>query len=538
MDREKEWSLLIEDANTQLHLLFKNAVILKRNKFYLKSEASRIFSKTEEELKSKKAPSDLITKTISTMKRRFVDWYNHIIMILEKEAKSNPMIKETIKLITQDYKTVVTEPIKESNAMIFKINDYDLGSIDLKDSVTTQEYASGQAYMDDYVNVVKKAMKSIAGMNLVMRDKNGRKLSVRNLAEMTARFENTKDRIKELKDKGIEYVVASSHINASARCQIWQGKIFHLDIDPNSRFIQNVDLKYQPVRKGTIDGLDYYSLEDAMAHGFLGYNCRHRLVKYTKGMSMFNEYPANRIEKERNREIKQRELERKIRYAKKEAYMAVTPEDRKKWTEQSKYYQEKYHRYCQSNDLVEIPWRTRISMDERGLDIDYDGDGLTYGEYVNNDLVDTPELREKYKIFFQSHKDELILKVKDGTIRLEECSNPLLYDENLKVRNIYHNDILNLKEELVNMDADLELKAKYAFNKRNEIRNNARELMVDIKAKIFLKVVMDKDSNFDEFINSKMSRKNMNREVALEDTIRTSTDTNSFFDRMFSEKKR
>ena len=387
MDREKEWSLIIEDANTQLHLLFKNAVILKRNKFYLKSEASRIFSKTEEELKSKKAPSDLITKTISTMKRRFVDWYNSIIRILEKEANSNPMIKETIKLITQDYKTAVTEPIKESNAMIFNITDYDLGSIDLKDSVTTQEYAAGQAYMDDYVNVVKGAMKSIAGMNLVMRDKNGRKLSVRNLAEMTARFENTKDRLKELKDKGIEFVVASSHANSSARCQIWQGKIFQLDVDPNSRFIQNVDLKYQPTPVGKIDGLDYYSLADAMVHGFLGYNCRHRLVKYTKGMSMFNEYPANRIEKERNREIKQRELERKIRNAKKEAYMAVTPEDRKKWTEKSKMYQEEYHNYCKSKGLVEIPWRTQISRDERSLNIDFDGDGPTYsGDDGNGDV--------------------------------------------------------------------------------------------------------------------------------------------------------
>ena len=94
-------------------------------------------------------------------------------------------------------------------------------------------------------------------------------------------------------------------------------------------------------------------------------------------------------------------------------------------------------------------------------------------------------------------------------------SYPLLYDANHKVRNIYHNDMLILKEELENMHSNLDSKAKYAFNKRNEIRNNARELMVDIKAKIFLKVVMDKDSNFDEFINSKMSRKNMNREVAL-----------------------
>ena len=52
---------------------------------------------------------------------------------------------------------------------------------------------------------------------------------------------------------------------------------------------------------GKIDGIDYYSLADAMSHGFLGYNCRHRLVKYTKGMDMFKEYPPNQIDREKSR---------------------------------------------------------------------------------------------------------------------------------------------------------------------------------------------------------------------------------------------
>jgi hypothetical protein len=206
--------------------------------------------------------------------------------------------------------------------------------------------------MDDYVGIVKNVMKKIADMDLVMRDINGRKLSVRNLAEITDRFDETRDKLTKLKSKGIEYAVASSHANASARCQILQGKIFELDVEPNSKFIQNVDLKYQPTPKGKIDGIDYYSLADAMRYGFLGYNCRHRLVKYTKGMDLFKEYPAKRIEKERNLELKQRQLERKIRKCKHEASMAVTPEDRKKWTEKSKEYQKEYHDYCHSNGLT------------------------------------------------------------------------------------------------------------------------------------------------------------------------------------------
>jgi hypothetical protein len=82
-------------------------------------------------------------------------------------------------------------------------------------------------------------------------------------------------------------------------------------------------------------------------------------------MDFFKEYPVNQIERERKLETKQRYLERQIRKCKQEASMAITKEDRKKWTEQSKLYQKQYHNYCHSNGLTELPWRTRISRDER-----------------------------------------------------------------------------------------------------------------------------------------------------------------------------
>jgi hypothetical protein len=359
MDKEREWSLIIEDANTKLHLLFKTCILNEVNKQVIKAQVQNLITNTINSLKEKEAPDDLIVKTEKAIKLRFVEWFNAITSALSKEAKRNPLIKQT-------YQAITGKELKKSNSIVVKIDDYDIGMIDnVADYVTTQEYAAGQAYMDDYVDVVKKTMKTIADKNLVMRDKNGRKLSVRNLAEMSARYENTKEKLQQLKDKNIQYVVASTHVNASGRCQMWQGKLFILDVDPNSKFVQNVDLKYKPTPVGKLDGIDYYSLADAMRHGFLGYNCRHRLVKYTKGMDLFKEYPASRIEKERNLESQQRHLERQIRKCKQNASMAVTPEDRKKWTEQSKMYQNKYHQFCHSKGLTEIPWRTRISRDER-----------------------------------------------------------------------------------------------------------------------------------------------------------------------------
>lgn len=378
MDREKEWSLIVEDANTQLHLLLKSSVVNSVHKEFIKSEVLNLITKTSNALKAKEAPIELVDKTSRAIKLRFVEWYNTVTAMILKEAKKNPIAKQV-------HQSITTGNPSKAKPLVIDITGNNIGVVhgvgtidNVPDYVTTQTHASGQAYMDDYVSIVKKTMQTIASKNLVMRDKNGRKLSVRNLAEMTARFEDTKNKLQELKDKNIQYVVASSHANASGRCQIWQGKLFELDVDPNSKFVQNVDLKYKPTPKGKLDGIDYYSLADAMQHGFLGYNCRHRLVKYTKGMDLFKQYPVNQIERERKLELKQRHLERQIRKCKQEASMAVTPEDRKMWTEKSKEYQKEYHDYCHSNGLTEIPWRTRISRDERNLNIDYDGDGPTY----------------------------------------------------------------------------------------------------------------------------------------------------------------
>lgn len=360
MNREKEWALIIEEANTKLHSLLKLSVINEINKLVVKTEVQNLIGKTEQDLKSKKAPQDLIAKTIKSIKLRFVEWFQRIAIILSKHT-ANPLIDKT-------YQALTGKKLKGSNSLLININDTDIGGInEVSDFVTTQTHAAGQAYMDDYTNIVKKAMKEIASKNLVMRDKNGRKLSVRNLAEMTARYQDTQDKLQELKNKNISFVVASSHANASKRCQIWQGKVFLLDVEPNTQFKQEVIEGYEPTPLGKIDNINYYSLADAMRHGFLGYNCRHRLIKYTKGMELFREYPVNQIERERNIESKQRNLERQIRRAKQNASMAITKEERQKWTEVSKYYQDKYHDFCHSNGVVEVPWRTRISRDERGV---------------------------------------------------------------------------------------------------------------------------------------------------------------------------
>ncbi|MCM1130094.1 MAG: phage minor capsid protein [Roseburia sp.] len=363
MDKEKEWVLLIEQANNQLKLALKTGIVDTLHKEVIKSNVQKIIDDTKNALKAAEAPQELIKKTENALKLRFVEWYTYITAQLSREA-----IRSQNPLIFKSYEEITGQSLKKSKGLTVEMDGYSEGTIpNIEDYMTTGRTAGAQSFMDGYVSTVKKAMQAIADKNLVMKDRLGRKMSIRNLAEMTARFQNTQERLQKLKDDGIEYVVASSHSNASERCQIWQGKIFILDCDVGAEYKQTVDLNYKPTPMGKIDGLDYYSLMDAMLHGFLGYNCRHRLVKYQKGMDLFNEYDANTIAKERNLEQKQRYLERKIRNAKEQASMAISPEDRKAYIEESKRYQEVYARFCHDKGLVRFDWRTRISKVEKQL---------------------------------------------------------------------------------------------------------------------------------------------------------------------------
>lgn len=376
---EKNWTLIVENGTTKLKELLKSLVVNHIYKDVIKADALNIIEETKKDLKSSSAPESLIKTTEAAMKLRFVEWYEQTTkaLLFAYKKNSNPIIAST-------YEKITGEKLKSSKGLLIDNENIIKGTItDPGRFATTGTSGASQTFMDDYVSTVKAEMKNIADKKLVMRDSLGRKLSIRNLAEMTARFEETKKSLNNLKEQGIEIVLASSHNNASKRCEIWQGKLFILDVSTDAVLKQNVDLNYKPTPIKKVDGIDCYSLRDAMAHGFLGYNCRHRLIKYQKGMDLSRKYPNEQIEQERSLEINQRAMEREIRNCKINQTLAIDKSGRLEWINKSKIAQQRYAEYCTKNKLTMYPWRTSITKAERSLDIDYDGDGLSYGVYKN-----------------------------------------------------------------------------------------------------------------------------------------------------------
>lgn len=263
--------------------------------------------------------------------------------------------------------------------------DLDMGDVqyklettdDLRQFLTSGETGYSQMFIEQYTDRVQQTMNEIiaTGATLVEKENaNGvvaaregkRPTSLRNLAELEVRYQERNKTLGKLVDEGINYCVCSQHNNASARCQNLQGLIYKIDCDENYTEKKPILLGKNHLKPiGHIDGKPYYSLKEAISHGLLGYNCRHRLIQYKKGMETPKPIPDREITKERDIELKQRELERKVRYCKKKQALAQNPAERKKWVNQSKLWQKKYDDFCRQHNLVIEKWRCSITENER-----------------------------------------------------------------------------------------------------------------------------------------------------------------------------
>lgn len=138
--------------------------------------------------------------------------------------------------------------------------------------------------------------------------------SLRNRAEMEARYNGHLENVEELRKQGNKLVIASSHSDCSKRCKNWQGRVYSLDgtsgVAPDGR-------KYVPLEEATDV---YYTTKAGKTYknGLLGFNCRHYLVAY-KDNYKFPKVSAEEERKQYKITQEQRRLERDVRYWRTEA---------------------------------------------------------------------------------------------------------------------------------------------------------------------------------------------------------------------------
>lgn len=191
-------------------------------------------------------------------------------------------------------------------------------------------------------------------------------VNLRNIAEMTVRYERQLERLEELKSDGVKLVWIEPHANCSERCEKYQGKLYSLDGSTGK--IDGID--YRPLEYATNNPVDRYVTRAGKVYQngcITGFNCRHQLIPYATGNRPMP-IPADVIARRRAIEQRQREMERDIRAQKRKAVLMrnVSPEAYNKAREKASRMTELYEEYSRKNDAAFSRERTSIFTDALG----------------------------------------------------------------------------------------------------------------------------------------------------------------------------
>ena len=212
--------VLIEDTTLKLQRLLSTMVNDRIKRDIIGTEAKRIINECVKKLQQANCDKAFIEKQRQAFMSTFTNWYMQITTNLAKltQKTKNPTFYQSYKEITG------IEPKISGKSIIINVGakgDYgdniELGGVkNIRDYFTTGETGYSQMFVEDYQKRVNREIMKIASMNVVLVDRKGRTMSARNLAEMQVRYEEQVKDFDKLDKKGVKYVVATSHANASS----------------------------------------------------------------------------------------------------------------------------------------------------------------------------------------------------------------------------------------------------------------------------------------------------------------------------------
>ena len=392
MDEDKI-TLAIEGFNTRLLEIVNEAMFLGTGKVYAKARVIELCNEAQAKLEELEANPTLIQQTIESLKLQFMRSWIMVIRELKKVQKNDELgvigktiqSMESVEPMQMQAKGVAVEIMPDNEEIgIAKANITNIRDF-MTDGGLRSQGASER--FDSYIDRVNEAMcninEKLANGTLSTIGANGRRISVRNLSEIDARYKLITESLERATADGNKMLVASAHAGCSERCSFWQGKIFIDDLvggisgRPMGQYKGGTP---EQTIKGYIDGKPYYSLQQACENGFLSYNCQHRLIKYYRGVQP-PQYDNRRVHLMRTLTERQRVLENRIRMYKRRETLSVKGAKvnrRNPYTDQfeemnerkynqlmSKYWQEQYSKLCEKNGLPEYRWRLKITEYEK-----------------------------------------------------------------------------------------------------------------------------------------------------------------------------
>lgn len=325
-DEGLDWQTsLIMDVQTEIKQIISQAVLLGWSWAVVNAKILEAVKETDEltdSLKDRARASLLVFATVQY--RTLANALRGIdLSILDKVSayEANPSQKLETELKTQAQYIEIAQPLRE--------------------------------FSQDYMKKVRTAFDELARSQA--KDDYGANVSLRNIAEMTVRYDDKLKEIDKLKADGVNLVWISAHANCSKRCEAAQGKLYSLD-----------------GTRGSIDGVSYRPLEEVTEvyvttksgktyrNGIIyGFNCRHYLIPYKEGTKPI-EVSAEVIEKQRRINNTQRAMEREVRYYRDKAVTEPTKEARREARAKAKAAYSRYIAYSEKNKVAYYPSRVSI----------------------------------------------------------------------------------------------------------------------------------------------------------------------------------
>lgn len=325
-DEGLDWQTsLIMDVQTEIKQIISQAVLLGWTWEVVNAKILEAVKETDEltdSLKERARASLLVFATVTyrtlTSALRGVD-----LSILDKvsayEANPSPKLENELKAETQYIE--IAQPLRE--------------------------------FSQDYMKKVRTAFDELARSQA--KDDYGSNVSLRNIAEMTVRYEHQVKGVNDLKARGERLVWTSAHANCSKRCEPYQGRLYSLDgtsgeIDGH---------KYEPLENATEV---YYTTKSGKTYrnGIIyGFNCRHRLIPYRDGNKPI-EVPADIVAKQRRINDTQRAMERRVRLLRDRAVTAPTASERGQAKRAAAAMYKRYIAYSKKNNVAYYPSRVQV----------------------------------------------------------------------------------------------------------------------------------------------------------------------------------
>lgn len=332
-------------AESEIKRIVKDAFFLRLPEAETRKKADKVIKKAMKDITIPTLREAAFISLWTFYRQQQALWrtipYNTLLVFLALGKKSGTV--EYAKKMTQ---TQATEIIARSELPVFEEATRD----------TARQYGVplGEYTRKYFEERIKPTMEHVARARAADPFASKKKISLRAKAELEVRYEHNQWMVNDLRESGVRLVVSSSHADCSVRCRPWQNRVYSLDGTSGK----------------TDDGRSFVPLENATNiltpngrwfNGLLGFNCRHYLVPYKKGLQ-FGKYSEAVEAKEYKITVTQRKMERDIYNLRDEAMLSygLDAEKYRKLATEAAIATKKYINYSKRNGRAIYLARTEL----------------------------------------------------------------------------------------------------------------------------------------------------------------------------------